>query len=516
MIFANACSFIRPINLILNNMTSAKSNIRRNTKHTRRDFLKCGLRGSVTASLGSCLWLNGCNRHKTKKPNVLLIVLDTARADHFSFMGYHRNTSPNIDALAQESAVFDRAYSTCCWTLPSHGSLFTGLYPVHAGSTSETLQLPGNNTTITESLAAAGYDTAAFVCNSWISKERGFDQGFGEFNEMWRGDYKNSTTQNHSPLETTAVQNINAWISRRETGQKPFFLFANLNGIHLPYTPPEPFLAKFLSQGYTNQQVNRIAAILSWWPFLAGEISLSEKDFRIMNDLYDGEVAFADHLVGQMVNQLKISNMLDDTVIIVTSDHGENLGEHGLIDHMISMYETTLHIPLLIRYPKAFEARSRVKDLVSLVDIVPTVSDLCGISNFKSNAPAGRTSLADKQRISRSFIISGNERPLTGIALMKNQYPAFDTGKIDYKIRTIRSEPYKLIWNVDKSFELYDLDKDPGELTNLADSLPHIRTELHKMLMAWLNKIPDTADIPFLEGQDQESIKILRSLGYLK
>jgi len=121
---------------------------------------------------------------RTHKPNVVLIVLDTLRGDRLSCMGYNRPTTPHIDAIAAQGTLYTHAFSTCFWTLPAHASLFTGLHPLQAGATSETLHLPADNTTVAEALSGAGYRTAAYVCNSWVSKERGFSQGFGEYIEM--------------------------------------------------------------------------------------------------------------------------------------------------------------------------------------------------------------------------------------------------------------------------------------------------------------------------------------------
>lgn len=485
---------------------------------SRREILKYGLYGGLAAGLSPSLWLSGCGKQwRGRRPNVLLIVLDTARADRFSCMGYRRQTSPNIDSMAAEGTIYERACSTCCWTLPSHGSLFTGLYPTQAGATSETLQLPFFNTVLAGALKKAGYDTAAFSCNGWVSKERGFAQGFDEFHEMWRRENRPDVTQSQGPVELTTTERVTCWIEQRKAVKNPFYVFINFNCVHLPYQPPEPFLSRFVgNRGYNNEEVNRVAVVKSCWAYLGGEIKLSERDFRIMSDLYDGEVAFADQCVGQIVERLRDSGILDDTVVIVTSDHGENLGEHGRIDHMLSMYETTLHIPLFIRYPEQFRGGTRIDDLVSLVDIAPTILDLCGVQDGMEKLKPSETSLARDDRPHRAFVVAGNERPLTGIALMKDRYPSFDTSTIDYRMRAIRTDPYKLIWSISGGMELFDLQTDPGELHDLADTRVQARDKLHKMLTNWMNRVPSAGDISLLESRDKESLEILRSLGYVE
>ncbi len=485
---------------------------------SRREVLKYGLYGGLAAGVSANLWLGGCGqRRRGKGPNVLLIVLDTARADRFSCMGYKSQTSPNIDAIFSEGVIYQRAYSTACWTLPSHSSLFSGLYPTQAGGTSETLQLPKFNRTLAEVMKEAGYDTAAFVCNAWVSVERGFGQGFDEFNEMWRPENRPDVTQSQGPVELTATQLAASWLEQRKAAKNPFFVFINLNCIHLPYVPTEPFLSSFVgNRGYNNEEVNRIAAVKSMWPYLAGELKLSERDFRIMSDLYDAEVALADSCVGQIIGQLRASGLLDDTVVILTSDHGENLGERGRIDHHLSMYETTLHIPLMIRYPKAFQPGSRISDFVSIVDIAPTVMDLCGAGKSVERQKSAETSLARSDRQHRAFVVAGNERPLAGIGLMRERYPKFDSIAIDYRVRAIRTNLYKLIWNVGGAVELFDIKTDPGELHDISSEQLETRNKLHKMLKVWMERLPMAGDVSFLEGQDEESMKILRSLGYVK
>ncbi len=485
---------------------------------TRRQFLKRGLYGGLTVGLSGSLFLTNCRKQqkRIKRPNVLLIVLDTARADRFSFSGYHRKTSPHIDALASDSVVFKRAYAPDFWTLPSHASLFTGLYPSQAGATSETNYLPAFNTTLATVLKKAGYDTSAFTCNAWVCKERGFAQGFDQFCEMWRPEEYQQVPKGAGRMESAATEAAIGWLGRRRTASNPFFLFINFNSPHMPYNPPESFRANFIKSEYQPDEINRLSKINGMWAHLAGELKLGERDLRIMSDLYDGEIAFADHCTGKVIDQLKSLGILDNTLVVVTSDHGENIGEHGLIDHLLSMYETTLHVPLVLRYPKRFKAGTSFDDLVSLVDVFPTVLDLCNIRSKSERLKPAGISFADVEQQGRIFIVAENERPLNGIKLMNSQFPAFNTGTIDHPMRAIRTNKHKLIWKVGLSKELYDLQADPAELNNLAPQQPEICDKLHRILVKWTEEIPSAQDTSFMEGQDPESLKILRSLGYLE
>ncbi len=481
----------------------------------RREFLGRGL-SYVLGFFGAGLWIGSCARSRPEtRPNVVLIVLDTARADRFSCMGYGRPTSPNIDALAAEGTLFKKAYTTDFWTLPSHASLLTGLYPSQAGATSETLHLPSSTTTLAEILKTAGYDTAGFVCNPWVSYERGFAEGFTDYYEMWRPAHIEVVPEQFGRTEWAALKKVEGWIDRRSQNKKPFFVFINLNCCHLPYQPPEPFLSQFITKEFGNDEVNRVAEITSMWAHLAGEMKLAERDFRIMGDLYDGEVAFADHCVGQIAGRLRQAGLFDRTLFIVTSDHGENLGEHGLIDHLLSMYETTLHVPLVARYSAALQPQVN-EDFVSIVDITPTVLDLCGVSGYPDTIKPRQRSLAQVDRERRTFVVAENERPMTAIALMKDKYPSFDTRTIDYRMRAIRTDSHKLIWRMGQGTEFFDLQQDGRELYNLADAQKPACDKLLAMLNDWMEKTPAAGGVSALESQDKQSTEALRSLGYVK
>jgi len=484
-------------------------------KITRRKVLQYGVSGAITGGLSAAMSLGGCSFKwgKKRKPNVLLIIIDTCRADRFSCLGYNRKTTPYIDSLASEGVIYKKAYSTCFWTLPSHASLFTGLYPRQAGATSETNYLPGPQPTLAKLLRVNGYDTAAFSCNSWVSKGRGFGRGFDQFHEIWRPENRIKIRNGYKKAELFAAEKISEWISRQN--QTPFFLFVNLNCAHMPYNPVEPFRPRFLSSQYNREKILRASEICGMWAYLGGSIKLDKDDLNIMNDLYDGEIATADHCVKTIVESLKSNEMLDDTIVIVTSDHGENIGEHGMIDHLLSMYDTTLHIPLIIRYPGRLQAGSKNDDLVSLVDIAPTILDLCSIETNLSSLVTRDLSLANKSRHIRKCIFAENEHPTNGIKIMKSKHPRFDVSTIDCRMRAIRTKQHKFIWSIGKNKQLHDFKVDPDEMLNIINSEPSVTSKLERTLSAWMKQTASVGNIMPLESHDKESLDILRSLGYI-
>ena len=445
------------------------------------------------------------------RPNVLLVVLDTTRADALSCYGCPQPTTPAIDAIASEGTLYRQAYATSFWTLPSHGSLFTGLYPTEAGATSETNHLPGRALTIAEQLAAAGYRTGAVVRNAWVSSERGFAQGFGDYVEAWRGDDDRPDAEAEEAAVDTAVQ----WIDANAADDlQPFFLFVNINIAHFPYTPPEAVWRRFSTASVSSEREAVLRSISGGWGHLAGALTLDDTDFKVLRGLYLGEVAVADTLVDRLVTALETQDLLDDTLVIITSDHGENLGEHGLIDHVYSMYDTTIRVPLIIRYPARFTPGATDDDLVSLVDIAPTILDLCEGRNHPVRALPGR-SLCDPLRSPLTAVYAENGRPVKGLKVLEHWFPDFDRTTIDHPMRMVRSGTDKLIWKVGVSAELYDLETDPEESIDRSTAAIELRNGLLADLREWTTGLTPPPTAEQFTSSDEESLSRLRALGYV-
>jgi len=439
-------------------------------------------------------------------------VLDTARADFFSCYGHEKITTPNIDAIAKEGIRYDAAFSTCFWTFPSHASLMTGLYPTEAGATSETQFLPNEVTTLAEQLRDAGYHTAGMVRNPWLSVERGFHQGFLDYHELWRND---DGQQGQNPGEQEAVDKTVAWIEKRSKEEGPFFLFANLNIAHLPYSPPEEFRKRFLAPDRSPERVTQLMELISGWEHLAGASPLSDADLQILEELYQADIAFTDALAAQLLDALRGQNVLDETVVIITSDHGENIGDHGMIDHIFSMFDTTVRIPLIIRYPARFPRGEVCGDLVSIIDVVPTVLELCGVLRRDVDARALEYSLCNPLRQKRAAIFAENDRPVNGLRLLNRHFPDFKTHHLDHRMRMMRTERYKLIVNVMADTRLYDVSEDPAETLDLSKQEKKVRRKLHASMKAWNSQMKKRETKQTFESHDAESLDKLRELGYL-
>ncbi len=448
-------------------------------------------------------------------PNVLLIVLDTSRADHFSLYGKMHGTTPRIDALAEQGIAYASAYSTDCWTLPSHATILSGLYPSEAGATSETNYFPQDNYAIAERMRDAGYRTGAVVCNAWLSRERGFDQGFDDFVEVWR--QLPQTVGGVDPREDhSAADQVVAHMKEYAKGIRPFFMFVNFNVAHLPYCPPERLKRWFVPPGHSPSKVRRIMEITDEWPFLVGELALDDADFEILRGLYAGGIAQADEWVGLLLDALREEEIFDETLIIVTSDHGENLGEHDRIGHTLSMHETTLHVPLIMRFPNVLEKRLISDSLVSLVDLTPTVLDVCGIAYGDDVRLGLRRNLAKPSSAGREFVYAENAKPVNGVSLVRKHYPSFDASSIDYATAVLRTDRYKMIWDIGSRVQLFDLWADRGESTNIADQQPALCQEIHAELKGFMESLATAEPQEGVSVTDEAALEELRSLGYIE
>lgn len=494
--------------------------------HRWRRLLALALAIGLPVAVAAC---SGGDRTAPRRPNVLLVVIDTTRADALSSYANDSpatepRSTPSLDRLAREGARFTRVFSTSFWTLPSHASLFTGRYSTEVGATAETNRLPGAAHTLAERFSQAGYRTAAFVSNSWVSRERGFDQGFETFVESWRPQYD---LQGPLGVDRASEKLAARWMRDRARLHEPFFVFVNLLTPHLPYEPDPKVLDELGAPPLPADRTPRLRGLAGMWPYLAGRVHLDARDFEILRTLYHGDVYQADALVGRLVSELEEAGVLDDTVVVVTSDHGENIGDHGLIDHLLSMYDSTLHVPLIVRYPPLIEPGRVDTRLASTVDIVPTILAACGIPPGGDLGDA--RDLLDPRAGGRDFVYAENERPVNAIQLLAKEFPDFDRSGVEGRQRALRSGRYKLIWEERSGSEtgpwptrlrLYDVEADPGELHDLAGQHPKLRDELWARLQAWMARPeargPGGEDSEAFQGGDPAALERLRALGYVE
>jgi uncharacterized sulfatase len=527
---------------------------------------------------------------KRSQPDVLLIVLDTLRADRLSCYGYPQETSPQIDAFAQSGVLYERAISPAQWTIPAHASLFTGEYPTTHRTTQIYDKHSQEQLTLAEILSREGYLTVGFCDNPLLGAvENGLDRGFAEF-FTYGGALPNRPAiadsrarrlgrltrwaaqtlrrvgspiqdafarnnvllrialhplfaplwQRYLNIKGNTVQLVRDLLGylrtrQRKAAEQPLFVFANLMETHLPYGPRPRFIRKMapwyrqdreardFMQSY-NQQHYR-------WMVPLRE-PLTEKQDRAIKDLYASEIAYTDHLLRRLFAYLDEPQVRDNTVVIITSDHGEGLNHHDFVGHSLVAYDDLTHVPLIVRYPPLYPQGRRVRQPVSTRRIFHSVLEAAGVSNVFPEAPdTGRApidihswSLARTQNgddLESGIVFTEAFTPDTLIALMENQDPAaIETYRCRSMRRAVYRNGYKLITVGDEPDELFNVIRDPGELENLVDSEPTLVTELDGILSDFVEQAEARApgnweDARLRLEEDKDLSDRLRELGYL-
>jgi arylsulfatase A-like enzyme len=401
--------------------------------------------------------------NQTMRPNVILISLDTLRADHLGTYGYQRDTSPHIDALADEGLLFERAYAPSHWTLPSHASMLTGLDPVTLGVLDSNDFLASPYKTLAESLREEGYQTCAQVGGSpwsYIGSRRGFEQGFDQYLHVPypQGHFQSILTRgfnrawwkyvaHNTGAATAQVDTALRWIQRHKNA--PFFLFLHLFDIHsdsheLPYEAPGHFQEQFLPnglEGFTGLDGQGVGGSERLKAHVRGERDLSEIEGQLETiiALYDGGIAYTDHEIGRFLKGLETLGLNDNTIIVITADHGESFFEHGAPLHG-DLREPNLHVPLIIRAPGLIPAR--VTDLVQVQDVAPSLLELIGSNQSEHTFLALKLEPDPDYVSSPAFSSSKSQLSLTGETLKMIQAwnpktASLDAGQVEFFDREI-------------------------------------------------------------------------------
>ncbi len=424
--------------------------------------------------------------------NVILIVLDAAGAAHFGCYGYARPTTPAIDRIASEGVVFERAYTPAVFTLSAMGSLWTSLYPdEHHRGVPYDAPLPKSPLTLAELLGANGITTAGWVANGVAGPGFGLDRGFSEFTEIFR---------EHGHSAGAFAKALPAWLEAH--GDRRFFAYLHFREPHFPFDPPPPFTARFGPDGPLPRAVR---ADQGWIDKInSGRVRLDAAAADHLVRLYDGNLAFADQEVGRLRSALEGLGLWERTVVIVTADHGEGLLEHDFVGHNKQLYEESAHIPLIVRFPAGRgPAGLRVKALVDLLDVAPTVADIFGVlgKGGSDRAFAGRSLLAVAAGA------PGTPAVFTRTATGERPSYAVRDGRFVY-IRGLRYG----------SEELYDAVADAQQKREIAGKRPLEAAYYRQLLQRWLASLRrGIGEEGGAKAQlTPEQLENLRALGYVQ
>jgi uncharacterized sulfatase len=534
-------------------------------------------------------------------PDIIFIVLDTQRADRLGCYGHDRPTSPNLDRFAERSVLFEQPVSPAQWTIPSHASLFTGQYPTTHGVTQSSQGLSPDRPHVAEVLAQAGYETVGFCNNPLVGiLNNGFKRGFETFYNY--GGAIPSLPRHSSPLPTPLnylgegytqflrrisypIQNffgqsdlafrvsLNAWLTpiwsklanfkgqnprsvkdviwylnqrEQQASEQPLFLFLNLMETHLPFWPPGEYIDRMAP--YIRQSKEARTIMRDWnreayrWAAPLKE-PLGELESRVLNDLYDAEVAFQDDYLGRLFATLEQRSRAKDTLTIIVADHGDGLGDHGYFGHAFVAYEELVHVPLIINWPGRYETGQRVATPVSTRRIFHTLVEVAApAATDKLEAMPG-LDLAAARRLSLRHTIAGRDPeqqtaysevypPMNFAKAIERRQPelldefrCLETRRAVVRQRpSVTGEPHsamKLIQIEGVAEELYDLRRDPLELDNAVGEQPELVATLDQSLNQMVSRVTrerDASPSGAAVGLEADELlqKRLRGLGYLE
>jgi arylsulfatase A-like enzyme/Tfp pilus assembly protein PilF len=434
---------------------------------TRRSRALPVIGGVFLVLIAAAILVLGPGRGLLRRPsasghNLLLITLDTTRADHLGCYGDSQARTPNLDRLAAEGVRFARVYAPAPLTLPSHASILTGLYPATHGVRNNGHQLSDKWRTLAEVLKAQGFATAAFVSSFSVDSRFGIGRGFDVYDDTFEAQAPLKGANAERRAEATFAR-FSRWLEKSGPGR--FFAWVHYYDPHLPYDPPAPYREEFSGRPY------------------------------------DGEIAYMDRYVGAVIEALRSKGLLDRTLVVVAGDHGEGLGDKAETGHGIFLYDETLRVPLIVRDPAAFPRPRVVPSEVRLVDVAPTILDTLGLE-------AGAPALQGRSLV--PWIRNKTRQDLDSV--VETFYPRENFGWSE--MVGIVSGPWKYIQAPRP--ELYDLSADPGEKTDLATASPDragaLRSKLEQELLR-LSPAPGASSGQAVAGaSDRER---LRSLGYV-
>lgn len=484
------------------------------------------------------------------KENIVLIIMDSVRHSGSKFSTRHSNNYFTTDFI-NNSTTFESAYTSAPWTLPSHASLFTGTSPSKHGAHAGHKHLNDTLMMLPEILQNHGYETAAVSNNTWISGEFGFDRGFDTFYKTWQ--YVQSDTDlgkiaqmqegldmlreaakevfTGNPVTNVAnaiygqffrranddgAARTNEWVKdwlTTKSNSQPFFLFVNYLEPHLEYRPPKAYAKEFLPEHTTYEQAMEVPQ--DAWGYIVDTVEMTDQDFQILRAFYRAEIAYLEQQIKDVINHLKAEDEWEDTLFILTSDHGENIGDHGLMDHQYALYDTLLHVPLYV-HGGPFED-DQLDDLVQILDLPPTILDILDIDAPKARRQFQGISFHPNVDESREYAISEYMAPQPSIDALERKVAELPEQAYEYdrSLKAIRTDKYKYIRGSDDTQELYNIQDDSTEQSNLVETRPDVVKRLDGTLDEWLDSFEQTEQSEDVSMAD-DTMSRLENLGYLQ
>jgi len=448
------------------------------------------------AATGSFLTGCGADWVPPERPNVVLVSIDTLRADAISTYGGPVQT-PMLDRLAEEGVLFERAYAPAAVTGPSHATLFTGLDIQHHQIVANGLTLPQDLNTLAEAFSKQGYRTGAFVSSFVLAPRFDWDQGFdvydaefpeegvtfdkaqGEMSHFW-------TEHEFDGFDRRADMTVERAVDWLVEVEEPYFLFVHLFDPHAPYVPPAEHLR--IAQAATYDFTGR------------GPLGSTRRKIRNVLHHYHGEVLFTDEMIRKLMEASAPTDSARSVLTVITSDHGEGLGQHNHIEHSAHLHNELLQVPLIFHWPGASLDPRRVGGITGLVDVAPTIAELAGLPPFPN---ADGRSFADS-------VITGGDTERQFLFAYKREMD-IDHPEWAFEKHSLVTPRWQYIRGPETRVELYDLEADPLELENVSESEPETVAHLERLLQMLIDSAPGPLEIGTM---DEETRRGLRALGY--
>lgn len=495
---------------------------------------------AVAAALVAVLAL-GCGPSKPEGPNLLWVVWDTVRADRMSLYGHDRPTTPRLDTWAADARVFDDVVSPGGYTLPSHASMFTGLLPTEHCTYNGSTRLDDQYDTVAELLQRAGWRTFLFSANPQItaSPTRNFAQGFDVAEHPWSPQWMERaiaiTREKLDPRDQSSElvdrlaggrQEITGWNVKaagslaqeatldwlgRSDEDRPWFVFLNYMEAHRPLIPPQRYRELMLEGRDVARSYSVDRSWLATWEYTFGLRDFTKRELRITRATYDAALRELDDLFADLLAALDAAGELDDTIVVLTSDHGELLGEHHMLDHQYSLHEPVLRVPLVIHAPGRL-APGRETAPVSTVDLFHTVLELLGVS------PPAKPPATPSLRSPSSQRVRLAEDPSSstvGLSHVLDAHPGFDPTPFQRKQRALYDGPWKLLWGSDERHTLHHVERDPGEEHDASGEAPEELARLRATLDAAVARMQPCTPSGAAPAPTPEETRLLCALGYI-
>jgi arylsulfatase A-like enzyme len=503
-----------------------------------KPILRIAAACSMVLSLSACASEPGAasvdkSPATTSRPNVLWVIWDTVRADRLGVYGHDKPTTPKLDRWAKGARVFEHCASTAGQTLPSTATMFTGLFPAEHGTNPKWTRLEDRFPTIAELFRDSGYRTYLYSANAYLSKEHNFHRGFEGEEHPWDEPFIEEATRivreklepaNHAgrlyrvaageprkgdlkSAGALAQVGLTDWLEATDDS-KPFFTVLNYMEAHLPRLPSRKYRERMLPPERVDESYK---LHVQPWEYSFGLFEHDESELELIRAVYDASIAELDDRFAELLESLASSGRLENTIVVLTSDHGDHLGDHHMLEHQFSLYEGLIHVPLIVHYPKRFEP-GRESRPVSGIDLFPTLLDLAGIEQPEGTLDGGvhlLTPDVDRVRLAEYPVVHGS------IDKYATRNPDWDSSPFRRLLRAIYHDGDKLIVANDSHRELYRFLDDPGELENRVETDSEMRERMAERMREFVGALDNWEPEGTEPELSSEQFERLKALGYV-